>query len=443
MKNFLNIGVRRLISAANAAQDRAGQLISAANDAIGSVQKDGILPVPFGDSIVTAAFPDGTKKRVIQRLNAVAANEMIAGLHSLRGTFARLFKGLPIYDGHPDVPYLAHLYPDKTSKGWIKDLRIGRDDDTGKEQLELIAAYNTVGRGLIENDEFAFHSPHWGLKQIGSENGMPLCIPVMLYSTGLTNTPNIKETPPLAANTEEMTMDLLQRLIALFPEKNRPTDEQSLVTSVMALIQACTMIQDAIEKRWRAEDAARIAVANDAVWNEKAVGLITAANVVALPVVDLTPKVTELQGLLDAANTLVTTTTQEKETALASAANVRDQLAGHIIDVAIAGKKLKPEDRAAWLKEFEKDLPGTLAKAANTLSMKTESVVDLAGRGTTASPSQQFLDAVNDRMTQEDQALPSNERYDRAWNFCATVSHKPLFDLMQQPVRTFTGAPKK
>ena len=47
-------------------------------------------------------------------------------------------KGVPVYWGHPDVPELAHKYPDKRAKGWIKsDKKPALNPDLWGQLLEL------------------------------------------------------------------------------------------------------------------------------------------------------------------------------------------------------------------------------------------------------------------------------------------------------------------
>ena len=110
-----------------------------------------------------------------------------------------------------------------------------------------------------------------------------------------------------------------------------------------------------------------------------------------------------------------------------------------MIELGIRDGKIVADDRAGWERDFAADFKAANERlAAAKPFMKTRPTVDLSGRGAAPKPSDQFLVAVNERMKFENAKLPEDERYALAWNHCATVSHKALFDQMAQPAKTFT-----
>jgi len=145
------------------------------------------LFIPYGDypieledgGTVVQHFTPASGLRIAENL----ANEMKTGKS----------KGIPVYQGHPDVPGLAARYPDKRAYGWITEAVAEKDG------LALIAAWNEA-----PGDHFSHISPYWGVTRKHYEVGT-------LWSVALVNNPNIKELrlPNESADGkgEEETMD--------------------------------------------------------------------------------------------------------------------------------------------------------------------------------------------------------------------------------------------
>lgn len=91
--------------------------------------------------------------------------------------------GIPVYQGHPDVPEYAGKYPDKGAMGWIKKILVNED---GMEcQIEWD---RDPGKG------FGWFSPYWiGDKPTVGPDGKKNVIVDGLTSIGLVNNPNIRE----------------------------------------------------------------------------------------------------------------------------------------------------------------------------------------------------------------------------------------------------------
>lgn len=86
--------------------------------------------------------------------------------------------GIPVYQGHPDVPQLATRYPDKGAIGWIKRI------DVKDKGVELTVEWDRFpGKG------FGWMSPYWA----GEWNAEHNLITVdRMISLGLVNNPNIR-----------------------------------------------------------------------------------------------------------------------------------------------------------------------------------------------------------------------------------------------------------
>ena len=91
--------------------------------------------------------------------------------------------GIPVYQGHPDVPEYAGKYPDKGAMGWVKKILVNED---GMEcQIEWD---RDPGKG------FGWFSPYWiGDKPVVGADGKKNVIVDGLTSIGLVNNPNIRE----------------------------------------------------------------------------------------------------------------------------------------------------------------------------------------------------------------------------------------------------------
>ena len=128
--------------------------------------------LPFG----TWAY-DGTISQTLTREAAARiANELAADI-------AAGNPGIPVYQGHPDVPSLAAKYPDKGALGWVK-----RIDLTNEGCCLSVEWDRFPGKG------FGWFSPYWFGEKTGLDNqGKTLVSVDHIESIGLVNNPNISE----------------------------------------------------------------------------------------------------------------------------------------------------------------------------------------------------------------------------------------------------------
>ena len=127
--------------------------------------------IPFGEWKY-----DGQSRQRLDR----AHGEKIA--NELNARVAKGDPGIPVYQGHPDVPALAAKYPDKGALGWVVRAELANED--GKEGLALTVEWDRdPGRG------FRWFSPYW---LANSREGGTYIVDE-IASIGLVNNPNIPE----------------------------------------------------------------------------------------------------------------------------------------------------------------------------------------------------------------------------------------------------------
>lgn len=130
------------------------------------------IHIPFG----TWAYDD-TIDQTLDREHA----EAIAA--DLAGKIAAGEPGIPVYQGHPDVPEYAGRYPDKGALGWVKKILVNEDG------MDLEVEWDRdPGKG------FGWFSPYWTGDDPGpGATGKKNVIVDGLTSIGLVNNPNIRE----------------------------------------------------------------------------------------------------------------------------------------------------------------------------------------------------------------------------------------------------------
>lgn len=176
------------------------------------------IHIPFG----TWAYDD----TIDQTLDREHADAIAA---DLAGKIAAGEPGIPVYQGHPDVPEYAGKYPDKGALGWVKKILVNEDG------MDLEVEWDRdPGKG------FGWFSPFWTGDDPGpGANGKKNVIVDGLTSIGLVNNPNIREfrLANEAQPEERKTMkpyQLPQRIIDLaneYDESKHPRAEDGKWTS--------------------------------------------------------------------------------------------------------------------------------------------------------------------------------------------------------------------
>lgn len=162
--------------------------------------------IPFGEWNY-----DGQSRQRLDR----AHGEKIA--NELNARVAKGDPGIPVYQGHPDVPALASKYPDKGALGWITRIELVNESPDGRAVpgLALTVEWDRdPGRG------FRWFSPYW---LANSREGGTYIVDE-IASIGLVNNPNIPEFR-LANEEQPMKKKLNPAIIELAARYDRLANE--------------------------------------------------------------------------------------------------------------------------------------------------------------------------------------------------------------------------
>ena len=162
--------------------------------------------IPFGEWNY-----DGQHRQRLDR----AHGEKIA--NELNARVAKGEPGIPVYQGHPDVPALAAKYPDKGALGWITKIELVNESPDGRAVpgLALTVEWDRdPGRG------FRWFSPYW---LANSREGSTYIVDE-IASIGLVNNPNIPEFR-LANEEHPMKKKLNPAIVELAAKYDRLANE--------------------------------------------------------------------------------------------------------------------------------------------------------------------------------------------------------------------------
>lgn len=181
------------------------------------------LIAPYGD------FPTADRKKV-QKFTRKEADSMVSAFNSVWHRMGKLFRGVPIFHGHPDVD----------PKNWPDDRRLGKVVELKADDAGLWGKpeYNDLGKQNQAEGWWVYPSPAW-LHPLTSSNVIQ---PDELLSIGLVNTPNIPGSVPWSNSTDptedEPTTDIMkEKLCALLGlDPATATDDQCIekVTAMKA-----------------------------------------------------------------------------------------------------------------------------------------------------------------------------------------------------------------
>ena len=181
-------------------------------------------------------------KNVMQIFTRESAEKIAEALADM---IAKGEPGIPVYQGHPDVPELAARYPDKGAIGWIKSIDV-QDD----------ACYLNVEWDRFPGKGFGWMSPYWGgVQKMREGGGLEVTIDE-LYSLALVNNPNIRdfrlpnEEAELNNETKGVKMTL-EELLKLLGFADGATPEE--------IKQKCSEFVNALEAQKAAEAKAKAA----------------------------------------------------------------------------------------------------------------------------------------------------------------------------------------
>lgn len=190
--------------------------VGAVNEAIGA--NEWVRVAPFGE------WPNSVGLQVFDR---EAADSIVSAFNTASTKAATLWRGLPIYEGHPDEPQWAQANPSykRVALGRVKAL------ETRTDGLYAKVAFNDQGNALVRGEAPAYEaqSPRWGMAKT-THKGRAAFRPLELYSLGLTNQPNIPGTQLGLNERTEISSVMKQNIIALLAALGRPLANASAVT---------------------------------------------------------------------------------------------------------------------------------------------------------------------------------------------------------------------
>lgn len=390
----------------------AGQWTALANEAR---PDDGVALIGLGNELAVAGdgwalipYGDHPNERGLQPFGRAEAERMVGYFKNTWNTIKRVFVGMPIYRGHPDmattvrdelkrekdpakragleslINTIERRYPDKTVYGTVADLEAR---DTG---LALKIILTEAGAALVNEGGLDHFSPHWLGLPGEPRDGKTVKIPVYLVSLGLTDRPNIAGTSLVneqAPPSPEMKKQLLELLAALGrPLANEASDEQILAAAPDALAQA-----QALAARPEATALA----------NEQA-------------------RATQLAADLAATQTALA----NERTALAATTTARNEL---LVGDAIRAGRITEAQKPVWLGRLARDFAvESVALANERPAIKTRAATgDLGARKPANSASEQFTALVNERVAK-------GEVWEAAWAAVkASPEGKALFGQME------------
>jgi phage I-like protein len=334
---------------------------------LGAIASDkGRLYMPYGKYPRAVTIKGKGRRQVIQVWDRDAAEAVST---KIANAVAAGDPGLPVYNGHPDVPELAAKYPDKGSVGWLVALEVANEGATA------VVEWNDAP----PNKRFRWFSPYWDVA-LDSETDDGTTVHAYVHnmdSIGLTNTPAIHDFR--LPNEEAPEIDLKEETN---PERKNTVNREQLI----ALL---GLPSDA--------DDAAVEAAIKALVKRAADAEASLANAEA----DKTDKETQL--------TEVTAAKADLETKLANERAARVDL---LTQSALADARITPADLPRWKKLLTENFDANSVALANERpKLKTEQVAD-AGQAisvaNTASRIQQITSAVEAKVS-------TGLSYDRAY----------------------------
>lgn len=296
---------------------------TAANVSPIPVDNEWVMISPYGD------FPNACG---LQRVTKAHAEEMVTGFNSVLSKLGRLFRGLPIYVGHPDA--MPERWRDERRLGRVNALEARNDGLYGQ------VAWNKLGQENLEEGYYVYPSPAWHYR----ETGAGTIEPYSLVSIGLTNTPQIQASRPWTnsdnpkTETKKTTMLkwLIEKLVAANvlakPADDKEPTEAELQTAVGTLLQNHT----------------------------------TAINAKA----DADNKLTAANAAKSTLETQLTAANAARDLANAAAKKYRELARDGQIAIAINDGRLTPPEKPAFITKFDTDFD----TAATELAEKKKAI---------------------------------------------------------------------
>jgi len=146
-------------------------------------REEWLLLAPYGESVYRHKQPDGSFAVLRQCVTPEGAAKMVKAFNSWTARAGRLFRGAPIYKGHPDAD--PQRWPDDTRLGSVQKVEAREDG------IHVFVAWNSKGLENRKEGFLVYPSPGWDCEVVGDR-----IIPDVLFSVGMVNNPNIHDVVP-------------------------------------------------------------------------------------------------------------------------------------------------------------------------------------------------------------------------------------------------------
>jgi hypothetical protein len=321
------------------------------------------------------------------------ANAVVGEFNSLRGRLGRMFRGIPIYIGHPDSR--PDLYTDHRRLGKYTDLQARPDGLWAKEEL------NSLGLENKREGYWMYPSPRWD-----APAGRPLFRPSRLISVGLTNSPRLLNSEPVANSTLD-SEDSNQNNTT--PIENTTIMDRKLLTEKLGLDVTAT----------DEEILAKLA------------SLMSERDAAAAKETEKAGELTQKTGELEAASNSIRVLNTRITTLETDLTQARETVANGLLDTAVQDGRISQADRAAWLprltgtrREEEANTLAALKPAMNTKPIDvTQSRVEI---GDEKGRRETIANAVDGIMKTK------GVNYDDAWELAKKdPALKPVWEAMK------------
>jgi hypothetical protein len=393
---------RRRETIANDDQGRETAEANAADAPIDGDDTGWVKISPFG------TFP-GSRPGRPQIFTETEANAIVADFNSIRGRLGRMFRGAPVYIGHPDQQ--PDLYTDHRRLGKITALQSRADG------LWADIAWNSLGQENLREGYWVYPSPRWD-----APAGRPDFRPDRLLSLGLTNTPRIPTSEPVTNSQETQDCKTQDARLEEEQSNNEPTDnnmDPKLIREKLGLAPEATdeeVFAKIDSMTEAADEAAEARAAKMAAETESAAAKETAAGAM---------------GEAETAKAAADEAKKAKEKMANSMAAERKRADGAIIELAFVRGAITAADKPGWAAKLADE--ATRETAANDLAnlkpalntRPLETVRSKGELGDEKARREAITNAVNEGMAK-------GQSYTEAWNAAKRdPKYAPIFAAMK------------
>jgi phage I-like protein len=349
-----------------------------------------------------------------QVVNKEYAQDVVDAHNSLLGKLGRLFRGVPVYRGHPDAR--PDIWPDDRRYGRYNALEARNDGLYGKP------AWNSLGTENIKEGFYVYPSPAWHFKSLGDGK----IAPTRLVSVGLTNLPNIREVAPLTNSVSATTAK------SEHPPTHKATEDSS--SKALATEDKPTLTKEQIAVNEEQKKKLCEALGLDPA-NTTPEQLIIAMN--TLKTERDTATNAEKNPLVIAANATKTKAESDKDVAVNEAKKFKKLAIDHELDLAINDGRLTAAEKPQWATKFETDFDAAATELKEKQPALNTKGLNLRPNGKDLSDASKRRIAFNARLDE----LMQQDRDGRSLSIDQAIAKmrsnpedNALLEAMQQPI---------